>query len=95
MAVLLGGHLVDRDTGAMVGAVGLSGMAAREKTGHGPGVIAAAVAQSTRRVERETTQDEDIVLDRPKWLEDRRQLESGSQRRSRGVQAAMCTPLGT
>ena len=79
MADPLGGQLIDRDAGAEVGAVGLPGVAAGQEAGHGAGVIAAAVAVGTRRVQGQATQDEDVVLDRLQRLEDRRQIEKCSR----------------
>ena len=58
-----GGHLIDRDAGAEVGTVGLPRVAAGEKAGHGAGVIAAAVAVCPRRVQGQTAQDEQVVLE--------------------------------
>ena len=83
----LGGQLVDRDPGPEVGAVGLAGVAARQEAGHGPGVVAPAVAEGPRRVQGQPAQDQDLVLDRAQRLEDRRQLEASPMRRAASSRA--------
>jgi hypothetical protein len=79
----LGGRLVDGDTGAEVGSVGLPRVAAGQKAGHGAGVVASAVAEGAGRVQGQAAQHAEVVLDRLERLEDCRQIESGSQRSRR------------
>ena len=85
LADRLGGHLIDGDAGAEVGAVGLPRVAAGQKAGHGAGVVAPAVAEGPRRVQGQAAQDEEVVLDRAQRFEDRRQLEAGAERSRRPV----------
>ena len=68
-------HLIDRDARAEIGPAGLARMTTRQETGHGARVVAAAVAERPRRIERQPADDQKVVLDGLERLEDRRQIE--------------------
>ena len=73
------GELIDGDADANVGAAGLARLAAGEKGGHGPGVIAGAVAVGPRRVERQAIEHQQVLLEGGQRLQHRRQIEVAAQ----------------
>jgi hypothetical protein len=76
LADAVGGHLIDRDAGPQVRAVGLAGVGPGQEGRHRPGMVAAAVAVGAGRVEGQPAQDQDLVTDPLQRSQDAGQLEA-------------------
>ena len=93
LADLLGGHLIDGDAGADVGAVGLARLAAGQEGGHGAGVIAAAVAVGPGLVQVRPLRTSRSFLNGASGCSVGGSVVSAPS--AVGVQSAMWMPLGT
>ena len=85
MADLCGGHLVDRDPGADVGAVGLERVGPGQEAGQRSCVVAPLVAHRRSVLLRQSAQHQQVLAERLERAECRWQAESRAGLRGRPV----------